>query len=212
MWPLINLRVFLIIIFLKKSFCPNVDPLRVSVTNEEQRAFIKLHYLLDDTAAEIHKLLQNAVRSLALSRGEVYHIYNQFRDGERQTCERLPGSGRPRTATTEEMKERLRNLLYDDRNWSTTDFAEELGVSPWAAKCMLREMHARKISSRWVPHSLNPVQKALRKEIADEHLTSHQSDPTFLERIVAIDETYVKSYDPKDIQQAKEWRLPEQEP
>jgi hypothetical protein len=27
-----------------------------------------------------------------------------------------------------------------------------------------------------------------------------------------IDETYVKSYDPKDIQQAKEWRLPEQEP
>jgi hypothetical protein len=23
------------------------------------------------------------------------------------------------------MKERLRNLLYDDRNWSTTDFAEE---------------------------------------------------------------------------------------
>jgi hypothetical protein len=80
-----------------------MDPLRTSVTNEEQRAFIKLHYLLDDTAAEIHKLLQNAARSLALSRAEVYHIYNQFRDGERQTCERLPGSGRPRTATTEEM-------------------------------------------------------------------------------------------------------------
>ena len=73
-----------------------MDPLRTSVTNEEQRAFIKLH-----------KLLQNAVLSLAHSRAEVYHIYNQFRDGERQTCERLPGSGRPQTATTEEMKERL---------------------------------------------------------------------------------------------------------
>jgi hypothetical protein len=61
MWPLINLRVILIIIFLKKSFCPNMDPIRTSVTNEEQRAFIKLYYLLDDTAAEIHKLLQNDV-------------------------------------------------------------------------------------------------------------------------------------------------------
>ena len=134
MWSTIKLRFILILIFVNKSLGPNMDPIRASVTHEEQRAFIKLHYLLEDTPAEIHWLLVKAAKSLAVSQRDVYYIYNQFRDGERQTCEQLLGAGRPRTMTTEEMKERLRNLLYDDRNWSTQDFAEELGVNVWNVK------------------------------------------------------------------------------
>ncbi len=212
MWSTIKLRLILILIFVNKSLGPNMDPIRASVTHEEQRAFIKLHYLLEDTPAEIHRLLVKAAKSLAVSQRDVYYIYNQFRDGERQTCEQLLGARRPRTMITEEMKERLRNLLYDDRNWSTQDFAEELGVNVWNVRCMLRELDARKVSARWVQHSLNPVQMAMRVDISKEHLKSHKEDPTFLDRLVTIDESYVKSYDPKDAQGAREWRLPDQEP
>lgn len=207
-----NLRFILILIFIDKIFCPNMDPIRASITREEQWAFIKLHYLLEDTAAEIHHMLDKAARSLALSRSDVYYIYNQFRDEERKACEQILGAGRPRTATDEETTENLRKLLLDDRNWSTLDYADYLNISPSSVKCILRELHARKVCTRWVPHSLNPVQKQLRVEISQEHLNEHSKDPTFLERIIAIDETYVKSYDPKDIKSAKEWRLPEQEP
>jgi len=122
------------------------------------------------------------------------------------------GAGRPRTATDEETTEKLKKLLLDDRNWSTLDYADYFDISPSSVKCILRELHARKVCTRWVPHSLNSVQKQLRVEISQEHLNEHLKDPTFLERIIAIDETYVKSYDPKDIKSAKEWRLLEQEP
>ena len=46
---------------------PPMDPLRASVTNEEQWAFIKLHVLLVDSAAEVYRLLHKFVKSLALS-------------------------------------------------------------------------------------------------------------------------------------------------
>ncbi len=35
----------------------NIDPLQISVTNEEQRAFIKCHVLLCYTVPEISKML-----------------------------------------------------------------------------------------------------------------------------------------------------------
>ncbi len=36
----------------------------------------------------------------------------------------------------------------------------------------------------------------------------YQSDPSILDRIIAIDETWLNSYDPLNPQSAAEWRLP----
>lgn len=212
MWNVFVIFVFLTIFSVDKISCPHMDPLRASVTRDEQRAFIKIHYLLDDTPIEIHRLLVKATRSLAMSKTQVYYTYNQFRDKERETCAELEREGRPRNATDEDMQERLRQLLYQDNNWQTYDYAQALGVSDSSVRCMLRELHARKVASRFVPHELNPVQKNLRKEISQELLENHKKDPTFLDRIIAIDESWVRSYDPKDSQSLKEWQLPDQEP
>ena len=42
---------------------PPTDPLRASVTNQEQRAFIKIHLLLGDTPAQIYRLLHKSLKA-----------------------------------------------------------------------------------------------------------------------------------------------------
>ena len=77
---------------------------------------------------------------------------------------------------------------------------------------LLKEVGAKKITTRWVPHDLTPTQKQKRVDICAEHLESYNNDPEFLERIIAIDETLIRSYDPKDSFNSRQWRLPGQEP
>jgi transposase len=196
----------------KFVLCPPTNPLRASITNEEQRAFIKLHYFLDDSAKEIYRLLSKAAGSLAYSRRQVFNIYDQFDKGERTSCEDQPRSGRPHTADTPENREKLKKLLYEDNNWTTNDYAIALDVSQYTVHCMLHEMGVKKLSSRWVPHEFNPAQKELRVENCQEQLDSHEVDNTFLNRIISIVKTWIKSYDPKDSQASKKWTLPSQEP
>ena len=67
-----SLYALILTIFLVKiTFCPPMDQLRASVTRDEQRAFIKLHVLLDVSAAEVHRLLDKAVKSNAMSVAQV---------------------------------------------------------------------------------------------------------------------------------------------
>jgi len=47
--------------------------------------------------------------------------------------------------------------------------------------------------------------------ICTEHLERHNNDPDFLNRIISIDETWIKSYDPKGAARAREWRYSEDE-
>ena len=136
---------------------PPMDPLRASVTNEEQWAFIKLHVLLSDSAAEVYRLLHKSVKSLALSERQVMRLYNEFANGERTSTQRQPGQGRPRTATDDCMKEQLKNLLEEDNDWGTEDYARQLNIGSTSVKTF-SELGARKIAARWVPHELTAGQ------------------------------------------------------
>jgi hypothetical protein len=49
-----------------------------------------------------------------------------------------------------------------------------------------------------------------RVDICQRNLRRYEYDLTLLHRIVAIDEMWLKSYDPKDPKSAAEWRLPEE--
>jgi hypothetical protein len=49
-----------------------------------------------------------------------------------------------------------------------------------------------------------------RVDICQRNLRRYEYDLTLLHQIVAIDETWLRSYDPKDPKSAAEWRLPEE--
>jgi histone-lysine N-methyltransferase SETMAR len=208
MWLLIIYTLLII----KYVSGPKTDSLRESLTKQEQWAFIKCHVLLGTTAAEVYNMLQTVGRSQALSRPRVFQLYKEFNDRSRLSSEELPREGRPRTSTDQYHKEKLKELLLEDHNWSTFEFAETLGLSYWATRKLLKEIGAKKIATRWVPHQLTPAQKKSRVDICTEHLERYNSDHEMLDRIIAIDETWLKYYDPKDYWASRQYRLPGEPP
>jgi hypothetical protein len=61
---------------------------------------------------------------------------------------------------------------------------------------LLKKLGLRKVASRRVPHFLKSEQKELSVNISAENLQRYEGDHHILNMIIAIDETWIKSYDP----------------
>jgi len=75
----------------------------------------------------------------------------QFKRGEISTCD-APRPGRPKTVTTLEIIDQIRELILEDRRISTQSIAEQLGISRERVGSIIREdLNMRKLSAKWVP-------------------------------------------------------------
>jgi len=68
-------------------------------------------------------------------------------------------------------------------------------------------LHKRRIAARWVPHDLSEEQKCQRVEIAQQLLHRFREEGNeFLQKVVAIDETWIRDFEPELKSQCSEWR------
>ncbi len=190
----------------------NLDQLRDSVTAEEQRSFIKINVLLGTAPSVVSAQLATAVPDKCLAERSVRRWYHDFNQGIRTDVSDLPHTGRPREATSQENKEKVKELILEADGMRTQDLIYETGLSESSLLRVLKEIGAKKLRSRWIPHELTEHQKTARHVIAGKHLARYQREPGFLDKIIAIDETWLKSYDPEDPRQTSEWLLPGQKP
>lgn len=205
----------LLLIFLSFINCPKIDELRATITEEDQRAFIKCHVLLGDSASVVYRLIQKFARSKALSRSTVYLIYQQFSGGDRTesgSTARRGGPGKPRTQATRINKQRLRELLLKDDELTIDEMATTLDLSHTTIQRLLKDLNAKFLASRWLPHELNTAQMQTRVEMCQKNLDIYQKNSGLLDKVIAIDESWLRSYDAKDPKSAKKWCLPEQDP
>jgi len=79
-----------------------------------QRAVIEFLVKEEIPAAEIHQRLQRAYGSVCMGASSVRRWVKHFKDGN-TSIQDQPRSGRPRTASTERNKERVDELIQDDR-------------------------------------------------------------------------------------------------
>lgn len=208
MWRIIILSAILF----ELVSAPKVDQLRESITKDDQRAFIKCHILLGDTAAEIYHMLEKIAKSNAYSYRNVVTLYNEYKSGERSETELRHSSGGPRTQSTQENLDKLSDLLSEEDDWTEMELAQKLSISQPTISRMLTELGARKIASRWVPHELTVTNKQNRVDMCQENINNYGNDIDLWDRVIAIDESYLRSYDPKDAKSAKKWCLPGQTP
>jgi len=208
-FKLINIS-FLLIVILNYSTSPPTDPLRASITEQDQRAFIKCHVLLGDTTADIYHMIQKIARRQALTRQTVHKLANEYRSQTRTHTHRMGGPGAPRTQSTQAKFEQLVDLIIEQDDYTEEEFATELNVSQATISRMLTELGARKIAARWIPHELNIGNKQTRIDVCKELLEMYKANPECLDRIITIDESWLRGYDPQDAQSAKRWCLPGQ--
>jgi hypothetical protein len=191
-------------------YCQNLDKLRDSVTKEEQRAFIKLNVLLDTSPRVVTAQLETALPTTHLSQSQVYYWFNEFKQGKRTDISDLPKPGRTPIVTSDDNKQKVRELILESEGIRTEDIIYELKLSESSVLRILHDIGAKKLKSRYVPHQLTERQIQVRMNIAGKLLARYQRESDFLNKIVAIDETWLKSYDPKDTSATSEWLLPQQ--
>lgn len=190
-------------------FCPNVDPLRATITCEDQRGFIKCHVILGTPVREVVRLLRSCggrSRTSTYTERQIYRIYHEFTDIQQGIEPEDHQENCPATATDVQHEAQLREILNEDRSLNEHEMANMLGISQASVSRLMQRIGMVKVASRWVPHNLTEVEKQRRVEIVTDMINWHVTDVTFLDRIIAIDEAWLYSYDPKDPQSRKEWR------
>ena len=77
-------------------------------------------------------------------------------------------SGHPRTASTERNKERVDEIVQDDRCVTVDTIARTLGIGNCALQEMIESLGYRKVCARWGPRLLTEDHKVQRKAITSE--------------------------------------------
>ena len=79
-----------------------------------QRAVVEFLVKEEIPAAEIHQRIQRPYGSVFMGASSVRRWVKHFKDGN-ASIQDQPRSGRPRTASTERNKERVDEIIQDDR-------------------------------------------------------------------------------------------------
>jgi histone-lysine N-methyltransferase SETMAR len=99
-------------------------------------------------------------------------------------------------------------LLEEDRCKSCEETAHEANMSTASVfRIVTQTLQKRKVAAKWVPHQLSEEQKAPRKRFAEELLRRYEAEgEQFLNRFVAIDEKWLRSFEPQLKSQSYQWK------
>ena len=164
---------------------------------KEQRTCIKFCFNLKKTAAETHRMLQEACGDNAMSQSKTFLWYRRFKDGQ-TSVDDDEHSGRPSTNTTLENIAKVREAILADRRQTIHDVCEIARLSYGTVQHILADnLNMRHISARFVPRLLSDDQKALRISVCRELKQQARDNPNFISNNITGDETWVYGYDPK---------------
>jgi histone-lysine N-methyltransferase SETMAR len=98
-------------------------------------------------------------------------------------------------------------LLDEDRRMTVREMEAECNIPKSSLHQILTEvLGKRKIAARWVPHFLNADQKAERMRVARVLLRRYRKEgDRFLERIITMDETWIRDFEPELKSQSNVW-------
>uniref|UniRef100_A0A158P5I0 Mos1 transposase HTH domain-containing protein n=1 Tax=Tetranychus urticae TaxID=32264 RepID=A0A158P5I0_TETUR len=173
-----------------------------SVSDEEQRVFLKFCAIEGCSNSVAHSNLVKKVGNKALSRHTVDYWMSKFRSGV-TSCKDSRGGDHQDEARKAERIEKIQAEL------ATT----KTGIPETTVKRILKnDLKLKKLLGRWVPHELTEVNMEHRVLACKENLRIHKKTPTIIQRTVSIDETWVSLYMEPDKNQMREWRRSDEPP
>lgn len=136
----------------------------------------------------------------------VYKWNSLFKQGK-ESLEDDERPGRPNDVTTHEMVMKVEIAIMENGRLKLMELAKMFNISETTVyKIMHDHLNMSKISARWVPRMLSPLQKQYRVECCKEFLTLCGTDSIdIINRIVTGDETWVHFYDPESKQESMQW-------
>ncbi|XP_076044837.1 histone-lysine N-methyltransferase SETMAR-like [Oratosquilla oratoria] len=117
-----------------------------------------------------------------------------------------PKSRRPSLTDRVATVKKVEYLILEDRRITIHVIMHETGLSYGSVwKIIHNELHMSKVSARWVPRLMAPLQRETRLELSRQMLTLlKQDEEDFFGRLVTMDESWIYLHDPKTKEMSKE--------
>ena len=167
---------------------------------------IKYFVLKGLSPTEIKNEINSTLGESAPSFSTIKKWAAEFKRG-RTSIEDDDRSGRPCTATSDEIIGKIHNAVLDDRRIKIHELADIVKISEERVRYIIHHhLDMKKLSARWVPRLLTIDQKRQRMNLSIQCLQMFQLNPNeFLRRFVTVDETWVHHHTPETKQQSKQW-------
>ena len=123
-------------------------------TAEQDRSYVLYRTLLHSSTSDIHTDLVNIRGDCAPSFRTVQRWVQTFNEGQCNISDQ-PRSGRPTSAITDELVDRVEAVIHEDPHATLDEIADEVGISHGSIHTILvKHLRMVKLSARWVPHYL----------------------------------------------------------
>lgn len=172
----------------------------------ECRAVIKFLYLKKNTPTQIKTEMDSIYGKSAPSFSTIKFWVAELKRG-RTSLYDDERSGRPKTATSNDIVQKVHQLVLDDRRIKVREIAEAISISKERVCYILtQELNMRKLAARWVPRLLKSDQKQVRMNISEVLLKRFKRNKSdFLRRLITVDETWIHHFTPETKSQSKQW-------
>jgi histone-lysine N-methyltransferase SETMAR len=178
----------------------------MSESQLKYRAVIEFLFLEGRPVQEIHSRLENVYKEDSPSLRTVYNWVREFRSG-RKSLKDEPTPGAPKSVRTADIIAKVEERVMADRRMKLWQLQEELGIPKTSIYRILTEdLGMRKVSARWVPKLLTPVQKRDRVAISNDNLDLLNEHTNMLTTLVTGDETWVYYFDPETKTDSMQWK------
>lgn len=183
-----------------------------SVSDIEQRGFIKINVLGGATASEIHRLLQKSIGRTAYSLSTVKYWVKRFQENQWDVSEGRGGAHHFHTDHDRRVED-VRMALEDKRDWTEAELAEELDIPQSTIhRILTQDLKLSKRLGIFVPHELTPENRAARIAASNNNLQLLRKHPRLLKQTLALDESWVFLRTPKDRTHSKYWLAKDEPP
>ncbi|XP_012561940.1 protein GVQW3-like [Hydra vulgaris] len=155
----------------------------------EIRAVIKYQYLKGLKPQEIINDFNKTLGSSAPSKTTVNDWYNEFKRGRSSTSD-VERSGRPKEVATEEMIEKIHDILIENRKIKVREIANRVNISyERVFNIFHKHLEIKKLAARWVPRVLTVDQKRNRVTTSQQCLDMFNRNLSeVLRRFITMDE------------------------
>lgn len=183
-----------------------------SISNYEQRVFIKFACLLDWTGGLTFQNLKRMLGGKALKQSTVKNLMSTIKHGNPDVQDHRSG----RQVDEPLLAERITlvtGCFDESRHWSLRFLSNRLSIPKSSIQIILKDvLHMRKVLGKWVPHDLTPDQKEHRVLASQTNLADHKKDKSLLKRTLTTDESWVALYMSPDRSQMRSYLFPGEQP
>lgn len=186
--------------------------LKDSISDKEQRVYIKFGVILGHSYWIIHKELVESVGNRAYSLNTVKNLVSKFNKG--QNCvEDSRGGDTSDVSKKEKVMDEIKELLTQTRTWSCRELSLRVdSTKSTVHRYLTEDLQMKKLLSKWVPHFLTDEQREHRVLACRNNLQLLSQQNSLLNRTLAIDETWVSLYMQPQRDQLRSWRNKNEEP